>query len=167
MFYPPSALFVVGFGAVLLILFRFSIVISQLTEQNRRLAQYLALLDWQLRQARSDPVPVSTDHPAPDSEQDMAHKLEAHVAIPKFGAFRLNLLSMLQFTGQSGLLMAATALASLIAYLLQVLLAWGLSVGGFGTFGTLQSLLPWGLGLMLVVVLGGPGWPRSWACLSP
>jgi hypothetical protein len=65
-FYPPSALFVVGFGAVLLILFRFSIVISQLTEQNRRLAQYLALLDWQLRQAQS--TSLSTDHPSPDSE---------------------------------------------------------------------------------------------------
>jgi hypothetical protein len=65
-FYPPSALFVVGFGAVLLILFRFSIVISQLTEQNRRLAQNLALLDWQLRQAQS--TSVSTHHPLPDSE---------------------------------------------------------------------------------------------------
>jgi hypothetical protein len=65
-FYPPSALFVVGFGAVLLILFRFSIVISQLTEQNRRLAQHLALLDWQLRQAQSTFLP--TDHPSPDSE---------------------------------------------------------------------------------------------------
>jgi hypothetical protein len=65
-FYPPSALFVVGFGAVLLILFRFSIVISQLTEQNRRLAQHLALLDWQLRQAQS--ASLTTDHPSPDSE---------------------------------------------------------------------------------------------------
>lgn len=65
-FYPPSALFVVGFGAVLLILFRFSIVISQLTEQNRRLAQHLALLDWQLRQAQSTSVP--TPHPSPDPE---------------------------------------------------------------------------------------------------
>ncbi|MEJ2560687.1 MAG: DUF2304 domain-containing protein [Anaerolineae bacterium] len=65
-FYPPSALFVVGFGAVLLILFRFSIVISQLSEQNRRLAQHLALLDWQLRQAQS--ASLTTDHPSPDSE---------------------------------------------------------------------------------------------------
>lgn len=143
----------------------------------------------------------------------MADKLEARIAIPKFGAFRFNLLSMLQFTGQSGLLIAATALASLIAYLLQVLLARGLSVGEFGTFGTLQSLVyivavpvgtlstiaarfiadyrvsrspgaisgflrglrrnlwPLGLGLMLVVVLGGP-WlarvlnlPSSWLIL--
>jgi O-antigen/teichoic acid export membrane protein len=71
----------------------------------------------------------------------MANKVEARIAIPKFGAFRLNLLSMLQFTGQSGLLMAATALASVIAYLLQVLLARGLSVREFGTFGALQSLI--------------------------
>jgi hypothetical protein len=65
-FYPPSALFVVGFGAVLLILFRFSIVISQLSEQNWRLAQHLALLDWQLRQAQS--TSMSTYHPSSDSE---------------------------------------------------------------------------------------------------
>lgn len=67
-FYPPSALFVVGFGAVLLILFRFSIVISQLAEQNRRLAQHLAMLDWQLRQTRPDPTRLPVDHPASDSE---------------------------------------------------------------------------------------------------
>jgi O-antigen/teichoic acid export membrane protein len=139
----------------------------------------------------------------------MAHKLEARIAIPKFGAFRLNLLSMLQFTGQSGLLMAATALASLVAYLLQVLLARGLSVGEFGTFGALQSLmyvvavpvgtlstiaahfiadyrvsrspgaistfirglrrhlLPWGLGLMLLVLLGGPWLARTLNLPSP
>lgn len=114
-----------------------------------------------------------------------------------FGVFRLKLRPLLQFTGQSGVLIAATGAASAIAYLLQVLLARGLSVGDFGTFATLQSmvyivavpvgtlsmiaahfiagyrvsgpagstnaflrglrrdLLPWGLGLIVVVVLGG------------
>jgi O-antigen/teichoic acid export membrane protein len=123
---------------------------------------------------------------------------EASVNIPKLGALRLNLLSMLSFARQSVLLMGATVLASGIAYLLQVLLARGLSVGEFGTFGTLQSLiyivavpvgtlstiaarfiadyrvtrplgavgtflqglrrelLPWGLAIMLIVMLASP-----------
>jgi hypothetical protein len=69
-FYPPSALFVVGFGAILLVLFRFSIVISQLTEQNRRLAQHLALLEWRLRQSQTgspDP-PMDDASPYADTE---------------------------------------------------------------------------------------------------
>jgi hypothetical protein len=53
-FYPPSALFVVGFGAVMLILFRFSIAISQLSDQNRQLAQKLAFLEWELRGQPAD-----------------------------------------------------------------------------------------------------------------
>lgn len=67
-FYPPSALFVVGFGAVLLILFRFSIVITQLTDQNRRLAQHLALLEWQLRQSQTDLKALPTGYFAPDAD---------------------------------------------------------------------------------------------------
>jgi hypothetical protein len=47
-FYPPAALFVVGFGLVTLTLFQFSMVISRLSDQNRRLAQEVALLHWQL-----------------------------------------------------------------------------------------------------------------------
>ncbi|GAB4526162.1 MAG: hypothetical protein Kow0063_00070 [Anaerolineae bacterium] len=71
----------------------------------------------------------------------MTEEAEASINIPGFRAFRLNLFSLLNFSKQSGLLMAATALASALAYLLQVLLARGLSVGEFGTFGTLQSLV--------------------------
>jgi hypothetical protein len=42
--YPPSALFAVGFGFVVLLLLSVSIVISRLSEQNKRLAQHVALL---------------------------------------------------------------------------------------------------------------------------
>ena len=49
-FYPPAALFVVGFGFVLLILLQFSVVVSRLSAENRGLSQKLAIMDWRLRQ---------------------------------------------------------------------------------------------------------------------
>ena len=42
--YAPSALFVIGFGFILLLLLHFSTVISGLTDQNKVLAQHLGLL---------------------------------------------------------------------------------------------------------------------------
>jgi hypothetical protein len=42
--YPPSTLFGVGFAFVVLLLLSVSIVISRLSEQNKRLAQHVALL---------------------------------------------------------------------------------------------------------------------------
>lgn len=52
-FYPPTALFVVGFGFVLLILLHFSTVISRLSTENKELAQRLAILSWKLRNLES------------------------------------------------------------------------------------------------------------------
>ena len=52
-FYPPTALFVVGFGFVLLILLHFSTVISKLSTENKQLAQRLAILSWKLRNLES------------------------------------------------------------------------------------------------------------------
>ena len=49
-FYPPAALFVVGFGFVLLILLQFSVMVSRLSDENRSLSQRLAILDWRLDQ---------------------------------------------------------------------------------------------------------------------
>ena len=49
-FYPPTALFVVGFGFVLLILLQFSVMVSRLSDENRSLSQRLAILDWRLDQ---------------------------------------------------------------------------------------------------------------------
>jgi hypothetical protein len=48
-FYPPSALFVVAFGFVLVILLNFSLLVSHLSQQNRELAQQVAILDLKLR----------------------------------------------------------------------------------------------------------------------
>ncbi|MGH2849884.1 MAG: DUF2304 domain-containing protein [Solirubrobacteraceae bacterium] len=42
--YPPSTLFAVGFGFAILLLLSLSVVISRLSEQNKRLAQHVALL---------------------------------------------------------------------------------------------------------------------------
>ena len=48
-FYPPTALFVIGMGFLLLILLQFSIVITRLARDNKRAAQHIALLNQRLR----------------------------------------------------------------------------------------------------------------------
>jgi hypothetical protein len=50
--YPPSALFVLAAFFVLLVLLHYSTVISKLSDQNRILAQRLALLENQLEADR-------------------------------------------------------------------------------------------------------------------
>jgi hypothetical protein len=44
-FYPPSALFVIAFGFILLLLLHFSVAVSRLADQSKVLAQRLALLE--------------------------------------------------------------------------------------------------------------------------
>lgn len=51
--YPPSALFVLAALFILLLLLHYSTVISKLSDQNRILAQRLALLENQLRGKQS------------------------------------------------------------------------------------------------------------------
>ena len=41
--YPPSALFVIAFGFVILLLLHFSVAVSRLTDQSKVLAQQLSL----------------------------------------------------------------------------------------------------------------------------
>jgi len=50
--YPPSALFILAAFFVLLVLLHYSTVISKLSDQNRVLAQRLALLERRLEEAR-------------------------------------------------------------------------------------------------------------------
>jgi hypothetical protein len=47
-YYPPSALFVIAFGFILLMLLHFSLVISRLADQNKVLAQRLGILQQRL-----------------------------------------------------------------------------------------------------------------------
>jgi hypothetical protein len=51
--YPPAILFAVGALFILVVLLHYSTVISRLSDQNTILAQRLALLEEQLREARA------------------------------------------------------------------------------------------------------------------
>jgi hypothetical protein len=48
--YPPSALFVVAFGFILVLLLHFSLAVSRLADQSKVLAQRLALLEERQRE---------------------------------------------------------------------------------------------------------------------
>ncbi len=48
--YPPTALFVIGFGLLLLLLLQFSAVITKLSRQNKQAAQHIALLGARIRE---------------------------------------------------------------------------------------------------------------------
>lgn len=52
-YYPPAALFAVGFLFVLVLLVHFTLAVSRLSDQNKVLAQRLALLQQRLE--RTDP----------------------------------------------------------------------------------------------------------------
>jgi hypothetical protein len=69
--YPPSALFVLAALFILLLLLHYSTVISRLSDQNRILAQRLALLENELRGNGGRPVreDVELEHPDPVSER--------------------------------------------------------------------------------------------------
>ncbi len=63
-YYPPAALFAAGFVFVLLMLLHFSITVSRLSDQNKILAQRLALLQEELereREARATTLPSSEE----------------------------------------------------------------------------------------------------------
>src|SRR3954451_17684219 len=51
--YPPSALFVIAFGFILVLLLHFSIAVSRLSDQTKVLAQRLALLEQRTREAEA------------------------------------------------------------------------------------------------------------------
>ncbi len=50
--YPPAALFVVAILFVLALLLHFSTVLTKLTRENREIAQQMAILRWELSEAR-------------------------------------------------------------------------------------------------------------------
>ena len=62
--YPPTALFVVAGGFVLLVLLHYATVISGLTERNVRLAQRVAILEERLRRLERAAEPPPQDAPA-------------------------------------------------------------------------------------------------------
>jgi len=59
---PSNALFAVAFGFVLVLLLHFSVAVSRLTDQNKVLAQRVAMLDERLRALRDRPEPFEDEH---------------------------------------------------------------------------------------------------------
>jgi hypothetical protein len=59
--YGPSTLFVAAFGFVMVLLLHFSIAVSRLADQNKILAQRLALLEERQRQAESGGAPDAAE----------------------------------------------------------------------------------------------------------
>ena len=66
-YYAPSALFVIAFGFILLLLLHFSLVISRLADQNKVLAQRIGLL--QERLDRQEARVAEADAEADESER--------------------------------------------------------------------------------------------------
>ncbi len=62
-YYPPAALFAVAFLFVLALLLHFSIVLSHLSDQNKILAQRVALLQQRLDEKESEGGDGSKDAP--------------------------------------------------------------------------------------------------------
>jgi hypothetical protein len=81
--YPPSALFAVAFGVVLVLLVHFSLAVSRLSDQNKVLAQRLGILQRQVQeqseQLQSIPVAGGT---AEGPAQRREHAREAEQLTP-------------------------------------------------------------------------------------
>jgi hypothetical protein len=58
-FYAPSALFVIAFGFILVLLLHFSVAVSRLADQSKVLAQRVALLEERQRRAQADQAPAA------------------------------------------------------------------------------------------------------------
>ena len=56
-FYPPSALFVIAFGFILVLLLHFTTAVSRLSDQSKVLAQRVALLEARLLESRERQAP--------------------------------------------------------------------------------------------------------------
>jgi hypothetical protein len=74
--YAPSALFVIAFGFILVLLLHFSLVISRLADQNKVLAQRMALLQQQVDESARDRV--ADAEPAAQPEELLAARGRHH-----------------------------------------------------------------------------------------
>jgi hypothetical protein len=66
--YAPSALFVFAFGFILVLLLHFSVAVSRLADQNKILAQKVALLEERQRQTQAGGAETAAADPAPARE---------------------------------------------------------------------------------------------------
>ena len=67
--YAPSALFVIAFAFVLILLLHFSIAVSRLSDQNKVLAQKLAILEARQKGAERTVAGDGEAEPAPARER--------------------------------------------------------------------------------------------------
>jgi hypothetical protein len=68
--YAPSALFVIAFGFILMLLLHFSLVISRLADQNKVLAQRIGLLQQRLDALGAPERPSRVMEAAPAAEPE-------------------------------------------------------------------------------------------------
>jgi hypothetical protein len=72
--YPPTALFVVAFGFVLLLLLHFSTAVSRLTDQTKVLAQRLALTEQRQAELERRLAEAEHEEPAGEKGEEVVHR---------------------------------------------------------------------------------------------
>lgn len=72
--YPPSALFAVAFGVVLVLLIHFSLAVSRLSDQNKVLAQRIGLMQQQLDERLGVDTGVPPSDPLSRAESERVHQ---------------------------------------------------------------------------------------------
>lgn len=80
--YPPSALFAVAFGVVLVLLIHFSLAVSRLSDQNKVLAQRIGLMQQQLDEhvGGTETSAPSTKTSVPRSDQREGERVRQSVS---------------------------------------------------------------------------------------
>jgi hypothetical protein len=68
--YPPNALFVIAFGAILVLLLHFSIAVSKLADQSKVLAQRIALLEERQRESERERTAGTAAKAPADAERE-------------------------------------------------------------------------------------------------
>jgi len=79
--YPPSALFAVAIGLIVIILMFFSLVVSRLADQNKILAQRLALLQQRVEESEERSAPAVDAVLAPDRSAATISEPDARSAL--------------------------------------------------------------------------------------
>ena len=72
--YPPSALFAVAFGVVLVLLIHFSLAVSRLSDQNKILAQRIGLMQQQLDEHLGVDTGAPKSDPLSSAESERVHQ---------------------------------------------------------------------------------------------
>ena len=77
-FYPPTALFVIAFGFILVLLLHFSTAVSRLTDQSKVLAQRLALMEQRQHDLEQRLTDAGESLPPIEKPSDPERNIEEH-----------------------------------------------------------------------------------------